>query len=49
MRNAELASIFTREANTYGIKVDGQVTFDYNEAFKRSRKVADGRVAASTT
>ncbi|MFE9423655.1 dihydrolipoyl dehydrogenase [Kitasatospora sp. NPDC006697] len=45
LRNAELATIFTREANVYGIKVEGQVTFDYNEAFKRSRKVADGRVA----
>ncbi|GAA1936047.1 dihydrolipoyl dehydrogenase [Kitasatospora viridis] len=45
LRNAELATIFTREASTYGIKVEGQVTFDYNEAFKRSRKVADGRVA----
>ncbi|MDN0201283.1 dihydrolipoyl dehydrogenase [Streptomyces sp. S.PNR 29] len=44
LRNAELAHIFTREAKTFGIKVDGQVTFDYGEAFRRSRKVADGRV-----
>lgn len=44
LRNAELAHIFTHEAKTFGIRVDGQVTFDYSEAFKRSRKVADGRV-----
>ncbi|MFJ8531985.1 dihydrolipoyl dehydrogenase [Streptomyces sp. NPDC093591] len=44
LRNAELAHIFTREAKTFGIKVDGQVTFDFGEALRRSRKVADGRV-----
>ncbi|CAM5531386.1 dihydrolipoyl dehydrogenase [Streptomyces aurantiogriseus] len=44
LRNAELAHIVTREAKTFGIKVDGQVSFDYGEAFRRSRKVADGRV-----
>jgi dihydrolipoamide dehydrogenase len=44
LRNAELAYLFTREAKTFGIRVEGQVTFDYSEAFKRSRKVADGRV-----
>ncbi|MCX5212025.1 dihydrolipoyl dehydrogenase [Kitasatospora sp. NBC_00240] len=44
LRNAELAHIFTHEAKTFGIKVDGEVSFDYNEAFKRSRRVADGRV-----
>ncbi|MDH2425668.1 dihydrolipoyl dehydrogenase [Sphaerisporangium sp. TRM90804] len=44
LRNAELAHLFTHEAKTFGIRVDGQVTFDYSEAFKRSRKVADGRV-----
>ena len=43
LRNAELAHIFTREAKTFGIEVDGQVRFDYGEAFRRSRKVADGR------
>src|SRR5690606_7445493 len=26
------------------IQVDGQVRFDYGEAYRRSRKVADGRV-----
>ncbi|GAA4080333.1 MULTISPECIES: dihydrolipoyl dehydrogenase [Actinomadura] len=41
LRNAELAHIFTHEAKTYGIKVDGQVTFDYGEAFRRSRQVSD--------
>ncbi|GAA2902815.1 dihydrolipoyl dehydrogenase [Streptosporangium fragile] len=44
LRNAELAHIFTREAKTFGIRVEGNVTFDYGEAFARSRKVADGRV-----
>ncbi|TWP53424.1 dihydrolipoyl dehydrogenase [Lentzea tibetensis] len=44
LRNAELAHIFTHEAKTYGIKVDGTVSFDYGEAYRRSRKVADGRV-----
>ncbi|WP_392839362.1 dihydrolipoyl dehydrogenase [Streptomyces sp. LN500] len=44
LRNAELAHIVTREAKTFGIKVEGQVSFDYGEAFRRSRRVADGRV-----
>src|SRR3954447_15645242 len=44
LRNAELAHIFTQEAKTFGIQVDGQVSFDYGEAYRRSRKVADGRV-----
>ncbi|MFC4530963.1 dihydrolipoyl dehydrogenase [Sphaerisporangium dianthi] len=44
LRNAELAHLFTQEAKTFGIQVEGKVTFDYGEAFKRSRKVADGRV-----
>ena len=45
LRNAELAHIFTQEAETFGIRVEGKVSFDYGVAFKRSRKVADGRVA----
>ncbi|MGP3983047.1 dihydrolipoyl dehydrogenase [Streptomyces sp. KR80] len=44
LRNAELAHIFTQEAKTFGIRVEGRVSFDYGEAFSRSRKVADGRV-----
>jgi dihydrolipoamide dehydrogenase len=44
LRNAELAQIFTKQARTFGITVDGQVSFDYSVAFQRSRKVADGRV-----
>lgn len=43
LRNAELAHIFTREADMFGIS--GQATFDYGVAFDRSRKVAEGRVA----
>ncbi|MEU1281606.1 dihydrolipoyl dehydrogenase [Streptomyces sp. NPDC005805] len=44
LRNAELANIFTREAKTFGITVDGSVSFDYGQAYRRSRQVADGRV-----
>jgi dihydrolipoamide dehydrogenase len=44
LRNAELAHIFTKEAKTFGIRVDGTVSFDYHEAYARSRRVADGRV-----
>jgi len=45
LRNAELAHIVTQEAKTFGIRIEGTVSFDYGEAFKRSRKVAEGRVA----
>ncbi|MFD5828394.1 dihydrolipoyl dehydrogenase [Lentzea sp. NPDC060358] len=44
LRNAELAHLFTHEQKTFGIKVDGTVSFDYGAAWQRSRKVADGRV-----
>ncbi|ETK35675.1 dihydrolipoyl dehydrogenase [Microbispora corallina] len=44
LRNAEIVHLLSHEAATYGIQVDGRVTFDYGEAFRRSRKVADGRV-----
>ncbi len=44
LRNAELAHIINKEAKTFGIQIEGKVTFDYGEAFKRSRRVADGRV-----
>ncbi len=44
LRNAELAHIFTKEAKDFGIQVSGEVTLDYGAAFKRSRRVADGRV-----
>ncbi|MEZ4670302.1 MAG: dihydrolipoyl dehydrogenase [Anaerolineae bacterium] len=44
LRNAELAHIVNHEAKTFGMKIEGKVTFDYGEAFKRSRRVADGRV-----
>ncbi|MEV0974458.1 dihydrolipoyl dehydrogenase [Microtetraspora glauca] len=44
LRNAELVHLFANEAKTYGIRVDGQVGFDYGVAYERSRKVADGRV-----
>ncbi len=44
LRNAELVHIFKNQAKTFGINVEGSVTYDYGEAFRRSRRVADGRV-----
>ena len=44
LRNAELVHIIKKEAKTFGINIEGNVSFDYGEAFRRSRKVADGRV-----
>lgn len=41
LRNAELAYIFTHEAEMYGIRVEGKVTLDYGAAFKRSREVSE--------
>lgn len=43
LRNAELAHIFNREADVFGIS--GTASFDYGAAFDRSRKVSEGRVA----
>jgi dihydrolipoamide dehydrogenase len=39
LRNAEIAHIFTHEADVFGI--NGDVTFDFGAAWKRSRKAAD--------
>lgn len=44
LRNAELAYLFTNEQKTFGISVEGQVSFDFGVAHARSRTVADGRV-----
>ncbi|WP_304452405.1 dihydrolipoyl dehydrogenase [Nocardiopsis sp. YSL2] len=44
LRNAELAHLFSHDADYFGIKVDGKVEFDYGKAYSRSREVADGRV-----
>ncbi|MFV2198233.1 dihydrolipoyl dehydrogenase [Nocardiopsis sp. LOL_012] len=44
LRNAELAHLFTHDADLFGIRVDGTVEFDYGKAFSRSREVAEGRV-----
>lgn len=41
LRNAELSHIFHEQADQFGIKVEGKVTFDYGAAFKRSREVSD--------
>jgi dihydrolipoamide dehydrogenase len=42
LRNAELAHIFNHEAKTFGIS--GDVTFDFEVAYKRSRAVSDRMV-----
>jgi dihydrolipoamide dehydrogenase len=42
IRNAEIAHIFTHDAKTFGI--NGDVTFDFGVAYKRSRGVADRMV-----
>lgn len=44
LRNAELARIFTHEADVFGFHAEGPVTLDYAAAFRRSREVAEGRV-----
>ncbi len=44
LRNAELAHIVRDRAKEFGFIYDGEVKVDYAVAFKRSRKVADGRV-----
>ncbi len=44
LRNAELVNILKHETKTFGINIDGSVSFDYAVAAQRSRKVADGRV-----
>ena len=41
LRNAELAHIFTQEQKTFGINVEGSVSFDYGVAYQRSRQVSD--------
>ncbi|WP_433334217.1 dihydrolipoyl dehydrogenase [Spirillospora sp. CA-294931] len=40
LRNAELAHIFTHEAEKYGIRTEGPVSFDYGKAYERSREVS---------
>ena len=42
IKNAEVAHIFNHEAKTFGI--DGDVSFDFGVAHKRSRKVSEGIV-----
>ena len=39
IKNAEVAHIFNHEAKTFGIK--GEVSFDYEDAHKRSRQVSE--------
>jgi dihydrolipoamide dehydrogenase len=44
LRNAELVQFVAKEAGEYGIAIGGEVSYDYGAAFRRSRKVAEGRV-----
>lgn len=44
LRNAELVHLLKHETKTFGINIEGNISFDYGEAYRRSRKVADGRV-----
>ncbi len=41
LRNAELAHIVNHEAKTFGMVIEGRVTFDYEAAYKRSRQVSN--------
>lgn len=41
LRNAELAHIVTQEQKTFGIDVEGSVSFDYGVAYQRSRQVSE--------
>ncbi|MBP0461626.1 dihydrolipoyl dehydrogenase [Streptomyces montanisoli] len=44
LHNADMVRFVANEAEAYGIGVGGDVTADYGPAYRRSRKVADGRV-----
>jgi dihydrolipoamide dehydrogenase len=44
LRNAELAHIVLERAKEFGFIFEGGVRVDYAAAFKRSRRVSDGRV-----
>jgi len=41
LRNAELAHIVHNEADKFGMKFEGSVSFDYGAAFERSRDVSN--------
>jgi dihydrolipoamide dehydrogenase len=42
--SAQLVQTFRNDAKEHGIQVEGEVTYDFQAAFQRSRSVADGRV-----
>lgn len=43
LRNAEVAQMFPRDAEKFGVKISGDVSLDYRAAYERSRVVAEGR------
>lgn len=42
--SAQLVQTFRKDAKEHGIRVDGEVTYEYQAAFQRSRSVAEGRI-----
>jgi len=42
--SAQLVQTFRNDAKEHGIQVEGEVSYDFQAAFQRSRSVADGRV-----
>lgn len=44
IHSAQLVQTFKNDAKEHGIQVDGEVSYDFQAAFQRSRSVADGRV-----
>lgn len=42
--SAQLVQTLKNDAKEHGIQIDGEVTYDFQAAFQRSRSVADGRV-----
>jgi dihydrolipoamide dehydrogenase len=41
LRNAELAHLVQNEADKFGMKIEGSVSFDYGAAYQRSRDVSN--------
>ncbi|WP_461109414.1 dihydrolipoyl dehydrogenase [Tessaracoccus terricola] len=41
LRNAEIANIVNKEADAFGLEVEGKVSFDYRKAYQRSRAVSE--------
>lgn len=44
LRNAELVHILKNDAEKFGLRIKGEIEYDFGVAYTRSRQVADGRV-----